>query len=52
MWINYIGEIAVGFFVLLIAIHFSLHFIFKAQRRKRDHARKTAKQAGAKKTEG
>jgi len=36
MWINYIGEIAMGFFVLLIVIHFALHFIFKAQRIKKD----------------
>ncbi len=36
MWINHIGEIAIGFFVLLIAAHFGLHFFFKAQRVKRD----------------
>jgi len=36
MWINYIGEIAMGFFVLLIVIHFALHFVFKAQRIKKD----------------
>ena len=39
MWIHHIGEIAIGFFVLLIAIHFGLHFIFKAQRIKRDKAK-------------
>ena len=39
MWINYIGEIAIGFFVFLIAVHFALHFIFKAQRIKRDKKR-------------
>ncbi|MEA1989404.1 MAG: hypothetical protein U9N57_09415 [Pseudomonadota bacterium] len=36
MWINHIGEIAMVFFVLLIAIHFALHFVFKAQRIKKD----------------
>ncbi|MEA3404184.1 MAG: hypothetical protein U9R28_00400 [Pseudomonadota bacterium] len=36
MWINHIGEIAMGFFVLLIVIHFALHFVFKAQRIKKD----------------
>lgn len=30
MWIHYIGEIAIGFFVLIIAIHFAVHFVFKA----------------------
>jgi hypothetical protein len=34
MWINHIGEIAMGFFVLLILIHFGLHFLFKYQKRK------------------
>ena len=42
MWINYIGEIAIGFFILLIAVHFGLHFIFKAQKIKRDKAKKAA----------
>ena len=36
MWIHYIGEIAIGFFVLLIAIHFGLHFLFKYQKKKKD----------------
>jgi len=40
MWINHIGEIAMGFFVLLIVIHFALHFVFKAQRIKRDKLKK------------
>lgn len=40
MWINHIGEIAMGFFVLLIVIHFALHFVFKAQRIKRDKQQK------------
>lgn len=50
MWINYIGEIAMVFFVLLIAAHFSLHFIFKAKRRKLDRER-AAKKAEAQKAE-
>jgi len=36
MWIHHIGEIAMGFFVLLIAIHFGLHFLFKYQKKKKD----------------
>lgn len=36
MWINHIGEIAIGFFVLLILIHFGLHFLFKYQKRTKD----------------
>ena len=43
MWINHIGEIAMGFFVLLIAIHFALHFVFKAQKIRRDKLKKTSK---------
>ncbi len=35
MWIHHIGEIAIGAFVLLIAVHFGLHFMFKAQRAKK-----------------
>lgn len=35
MWIHHIGEIAMGFFILLIALHFSVHFIFKALRMKK-----------------
>jgi len=38
MWINHIGEIAMGFFVLLILIHFGLHFLFKYQKRKQNNA--------------
>ncbi|WP_321324155.1 hypothetical protein [Thiomicrorhabdus sp.] len=36
MWIHHIGEIAIGFFVLLILIHFGLHFFFKYQKKKKD----------------
>ncbi len=42
MWIHHIGEIAMGFFILLIALHFAVHFIFKALRMKK--TRKTLKQ--------
>jgi uncharacterized SAM-binding protein YcdF (DUF218 family) len=35
MWIHHIGEIAIGFFILLIVLHFSVHFIFKALRMKK-----------------
>lgn len=35
MWVEYIGEIAIGFFVFLIAVHFALHFIFKVQKRRK-----------------
>jgi uncharacterized SAM-binding protein YcdF (DUF218 family) len=38
MWIHHIGEIAMGFFILLIALHFAVHFIFKAL-----HMKKTRK---------
>lgn len=51
MWINYIGEIGLVFFVLLIVIHFSLHFIFKAKRIKRDKLRAATKKATLQKTE-
>lgn len=43
MWINHIGEIAIGFFVLLIALHFALHFAFKAQRVKKEKLKKQEK---------
>jgi len=36
MWIEHIGEIAIGFFGFLILIHFGLHFLFKYQKRKQD----------------
>lgn len=36
MWIHHIGEIAIGFFVLLILIHFGLHFLFKYQKMKKN----------------
>jgi hypothetical protein len=36
MWIHHIGEIAIGFFILLIILHFALHFIFKSQRVKKE----------------
>lgn len=36
MWIHYIGEIAMALFILLIALHFAVHFIFKALRIKKD----------------
>jgi len=41
MWINHIGEIAIGFFVFLILIHFGLHFLFKYQKKKQDQAKAT-----------
>lgn len=31
MWINYIGEIGAGLFILLIALHFVQHFRNKAE---------------------
>ena len=42
MWIHHIGEIAIGFFIGLLALHFGVHFIFKLQRRK--NKKKTIKQ--------
>jgi len=39
MWINHIGEIAIGFFIFLILIHFGLHFLFKYQKNKQDKAK-------------
>jgi heme/copper-type cytochrome/quinol oxidase subunit 2 len=42
MWIHHIGEIAMGFFIFLIVLHFSVHFIFKALRMK--NTRKKLKQ--------
>lgn len=36
MWIHHIGEIAMGFFVVLILIHFGLHFLFKYQKMKKN----------------
>jgi len=50
MWIHYIGEIAMGFFVLLIAIHFALHFIFKAQKAKRNRLKNQSKTQESKST--
>lgn len=35
MWINYIGEIGAGLFILLIALHFVQHFRNRAERVKR-----------------
>jgi len=34
MWIEHIGEIMIGVFVILIAAHFGLHFWMKYQKRK------------------
>ena len=34
MWINHLGEIMAGVFVLLILAHLGLHLWFKARRRK------------------
>ncbi|MCF6346210.1 MAG: hypothetical protein L3J00_07045 [Thiomicrorhabdus sp.] len=34
MWIEYIAEIGMGAFLLLIAIHFALHFMNRAERNK------------------
>jgi hypothetical protein len=42
MWIHHIGEIAIGFFIGLLALHFGVHFIFKLQRHK--SKKKTIKQ--------
>lgn len=42
MWINHIGEIMMGVFILLIAAHFGLHFYFKSVKRKKAKQQKTA----------
>ncbi len=39
MWIEYIAEIGMGFFVLLIAIHFAQHFMNRSERNKRQALR-------------
>lgn len=39
MWIEYIEEIGIAFFILMIAIHFAQHFKNKAERIKRDKLR-------------
>lgn len=44
MWIHHIGEIAIGLFILLIALHFAVHFIFKAQRIKKDRIKQQESQ--------
>lgn len=44
MWIHHIGEIAMGFFVLLIVLHFSLHIIFKIKRSRLDKAERALEQ--------
>jgi|UPI00037BF6FB hypothetical protein len=44
MWIHHIGEIAMGFFILLIALHFSVHFFFKAKARRMKNKNKPLKQ--------
>lgn len=44
MWIHYIGEIAIGFFVLLLVLHFALHFLFKAQSVKKKQKKQQASQ--------
>ncbi len=36
MWIEHIGELAIGFFILLIIAHFGLHFFFKYKKKKMD----------------
>ena len=36
MWVNHIGEIAIGAFVFLICAHFALHLFFKMQKRKQN----------------
>jgi hypothetical protein len=41
MWIEHLGEIAIGVFVGLIAVHFGLHLLFKHQKNRRK-AQKTA----------
>ena len=35
MWVNYIGEIGAGLFILLIALHFVHHFLNKSERIKK-----------------
>lgn len=35
MWIEHIGEIALGLMVILVLAHFGLHFLFKAQKAKK-----------------
>lgn len=42
MWIEHIGTIAMGFFVLLIAVHFGLHLWFKWQRSQKDKLQRSA----------
>ncbi|VAW45271.1 hypothetical protein MNBD_GAMMA03-406 [hydrothermal vent metagenome] len=39
MWIEYIAEIGMGFFVLLIAVHFAQHFMNRAERNKKQSLR-------------
>jgi len=39
MWINHIGEIAIGFFIILILAHFGLHFLFKHHKNKKKSAK-------------
>lgn len=41
MWIHHIGEIAMGFFVVLLLIHLGLHFVFKWQKHRLDKRQKT-----------
>jgi hypothetical protein len=47
MWINHIGEIMMGVFILLIAVHFGLHFYFKSVKRKKAKQRKASSEAAA-----
>lgn len=41
MWINHIGEIAIGLFAVLIAAHLGLHFFFKWQKRRKQRQNTT-----------
>lgn len=36
MWIHHIGEIMIGVFFFLIAVHLVLHIVFKRQRYNED----------------
>lgn len=41
MWIHHIGEIAIGFFVVLIALHFGVSFYFKWLKKRQKQSEQT-----------
>ncbi len=44
MWIEYIAEIGMGAFLLIIAIHFAQHFMNRAERNKKRALREQKEQ--------